>query len=470
MLQAGADGGGRVSSTTTLHQIPIETQEQRVQRLLKTARTALFKQSASLPDYPIEALGELADAATAISSGTQTRPALAGQCVLATAALVTQSLANIRTLESIKPLSLYCISIADSGDGKSTAEREAMRPISAFQREQTELLRHNREAIAATPKGEEAPEAMRPPYRMTKDSTIEGIRSDFADGQPSQASFTSEAAAVLCGYGMNADNRLKTAGGYNGLWDDGEISVSRSLAGRIQLYDRRLTVHWLIQPDAARDAVNDPALTGVGFWPRFLLAWPEPPVPRLARPWRSDQSSVIADYWRRCDQLIRVPLGEDCSDLPILEPTAEAMNLAGRYFEKMEIAAKGDQATLGDIKPFAIRATEQAFRIAGVLAAFADRHEPTVADIRNGIALASYSLENWRGLFGDREEAMRRASAYRLLQWLSECRGQCASETAIIKNGPRALRSRHARDTALAILEQHGLVSSAGRLWSIADE
>jgi hypothetical protein len=32
--------------------------------------------------------------------------------------------------------------------------------------------------------------------------------------------------------------------------------------------------------------------------------------------------------------------------------------------------AKGKSPTLGDIKPFALRATEQAARIAGVLAAF----------------------------------------------------------------------------------------------------
>lgn len=453
--------------SATLHEIPIESPELRAQRLRKAAQAALFAQAAELPEYPAHALGPLVEPAAAIAEGTQTRPALAGQCVLAAAALATQGQANIRTLESVKPLSLYLLSIADSGDGKSTAEREALRPIVAFQREQAEAYRLNKDAIAATPKGEIPPEEMRPPYRLTKDSTIEGVRLDFATGQPSQASFTSEAAAVLCGYGMNTDNRLKTAGGYNGLWDDGEISVSRSLAGRVQLYDRRLTLHWLIQPDAAREAVSDPALSGVGFWPRFLLAWPEPPAPRLARPWRSDRSAVIAEYWRRIDRFIRAPLGDDCSDLPILEPTGEAMHLAGRYFERMEQEAKGPRATLGDIKPFAIRATEQAFRIAGVLAAYDDRDQPTVGDLRNGIELASYSLESWRGLFGDRDDARDRALAFRLFEWLLQRPGHAASETAILKTAPRSLRSRHARDTALAILEGHQLVVGTGGTWEV---
>lgn len=42
-------------------------------------------------------------------------------------------------------------------------------------------------------------------------------------------------AIMLSGWGMNPDNRAKTAGAFNLLWDDGEQSVIGAMTGRFQL-------------------------------------------------------------------------------------------------------------------------------------------------------------------------------------------------------------------------------------------
>ncbi len=125
---------------------------------------------------------------------------------------------------------------------------------------------------------------------------------------------------MLAGYGMTAEHRAKTAATLNGLWDTGELSVSRGTTGRLQLYDRRLSLHWLIQPEAAAETMADPLLSSIGFWPRFLLAWPEPSPPREPRPWRAEQSAAIGEFWRTCTRLLHAPLGEDCSRLTLIEP------------------------------------------------------------------------------------------------------------------------------------------------------
>lgn len=246
--------------------------------------------------------------------------------------------------------------------------------------------------------------------------------------------------------------------------------MSRSLAGRIQLYDRRLSLHWMIQPDAAREAVNDPALTNIGFWPRFLTAWPEPPAPRLARRWRADSDATIGAFWRACMRPLNEPVGEDCRDLPLLEPTDEAMQLAGKFFERMEYQAKHALGTLGDVKPFAIRSAEQAFRIAGVLACFDGRDEVDADDMRNAITLASYSLETWRGIFGDREHERMRVNALRLFDWLTDQPAMSASERSISRIGPKPTRSKYARDGALSLLGQVGLCAEGKGAWSVKHE
>ena len=73
--------------------------------------------------YPIGSLGPvLGGAARSIAEKCQCAPALAGQSVLAVASLAAQRLADIRLpFRQTRPLSLYFVTIAASGDRKSTA-------------------------------------------------------------------------------------------------------------------------------------------------------------------------------------------------------------------------------------------------------------------------------------------------------------------------------------------------------------
>lgn len=445
-------------------------------RLMAGARLALARTDYSPGEYPCDALGPLADAARAIAEGGQMAPAMAAQCLLGAASLLVQGLFEVRTLAGIKPLSLYLLTVADSGDGKTTGEDAALSPIAERQRTETARYRQALEdadaSRASRRKGDPPPAALpRAPYRIARDSTVEGIRRDFAEGMPSQAAFTSEAAAVLSGYGMTAEHRLKTAATFNALWDAGELSVARGTTGRVQLYGRRLAVHWLIQPDAAREALQDEALASIGFWPRFLLAWPQPAPPRRAIPFRPERDTRIAEYWQRCTVLLdRQPTGEECGGLSVLEPDADALRFLCQFFERMEQSAKREGGTLTGIRPFAIRATEQVCRVAGVLAAFAGRPGIDADTIRDAGRIVAYSLETWRSLFGDRAEADAARHALMLFDWMLGRPDASASETAVLKVGPKALRSRHRRDVALATLEGARLAFRVRDTWHVADD
>lgn len=465
--------GGRIGANF-IHRGAIPDTD--AKRLMGRARAALARADYDAGPYPIDALGPLAEAAHAIAEGGQLAPAMSGQCLLACASLLTQGIADVRTLAGIKPLSLYLLSVGESGDGKTTAEEAALAPIVQRQRSDTASYRQTLDdaeaARASRRKGDPPPDALpRAPYRIARDSTVEGVRRDFAEGLPSQGAFTSEAAAVLAGYGMTAEHRLKTAATFNALWDSGELSVARGTTGRVQLYGRRLAVHWLIQPDAAHEALHDEALSGIGFWPRFLLAWPQPAPPRLARPFRPDTDRRIGAYWSRCAELLdQQPAGDECPDLPVLEPDAEAQRFLCGWFERMEREAKTADGGLTGVRPFAIRATEQVCRVAGVLAAFAGHHEIDAGTVRDAGRLVAYSLETWRALFGDRAESDAARHALALFTWLLARPDGGASETAVLRVGPKALRSRHRRDVALATLEAAGLAFRVRDTWYVADD
>jgi hypothetical protein len=439
-----------------------------VDGVLERARAALGDTAVPETPYPVEALGVLAPACNAIADGGQMAPEMAGQSLLAASALLAQSVTDVQTLAGTKPLSLYALTIADSGDGKSTAEKVALHPIIEHQRSEALLYRERRaESDRAKGGNGEKPEPPRAPYRIMRDGTVEGIRQSFSTGVPSQGLFTSEAAMVLSGYGMQPDTKAKTAGAFNALWDDGQVSTGRAGSGRLELYGQRLSMHWMIQPDAARSGIMDPTLSGIGFWPRFLLAWPPPAPPRKAQPFNYEQDPAIKKYWRICERMLQEPLEDDYARLPVLKGTQGAIELAGKFFERMDYNAKVPHGMLTAIRPYAARITEQAYRVAGVLAVVEEADAINADLMHRAISLVSYSLEAWRVVFGDREEAEARRQALGLINWMLQQPGMAAKATAISKMGPRATRPKHKRDTALALLEHAGLINQSGNRWEV---
>ena len=418
------------------------------------------------PSYPLEALsgprGLLAAAAREISDRAQVVPAMAGQAVLAVAALCAQGVVDVAVAGRRKPASEFFLTIAISGDGKSTADDIAGECVQLLDRDATRVHEKQRQATI-----DEDASGIRQSWARVADGTVEGLRRSFVEGRPAQGLFTAEAGVLLGGHGMTRENRAKTAATFNSLWDGSPISVARAGAERVQLYDRRLSAHLLVQPSAARETLADPLLDSIGFWPRFLVAWPEDSPPRKWQRMNLEESEPLKQFWRRCAELLAMHPPDECSDLTRLEFEPDAEAYVGNFFERMEVEAKLGE--LREIRPFALRATEHLARVAAILTAFdgADRIE--LATVENAAMLVAYSLDCWRGIFGSRREVEVTDNACKLFVWM-ERKGGEVSEAAILRLGPRATRGRASRDEALALLELHGLIEPAGRgYWAIAE-
>lgn len=411
------------------------------------------------PAYPLAALGPLADACEAIATHGQVQPAMVGQCLLGAASLLTQGLFNVETLAGHRPLSLYLLTLGDSGDGKSTAQGPALRCVHEWQREAARAysaeLADYEKAKAKRKKGEEPPDAPASPYRLMRDATVEGLRRDLDSGPCSQGIFTDEAAAVLSGYGMTPEHRAKTAGVFSGLWDNGHLSVSRATGPRVERYGRRVALHWLIQPQAAAETLDDPMLSALGFWPRFLAAWPAPLSPRIAKPFRPDTLPAIGAYWQRCSDLLAETLGDDADSCQVITLAGDARALLGRAFERFEVQAR--RGDLRMVKPFALRASEQACRVAGVLAAFGGEHCIGADTMRHALAIVAYSLDTWRAIVDEGEADQGGAHALRLFEWLTQRPGWRERLATIVNAGPACVRSKDKRDAALDHLRELGL-------------
>lgn len=417
------------------------------------AQAILMGTQEQAPNYPLEALGPLANVAHAISTGQQADLATAGQGVLATAALLTQGLANVEGLDgSPKPLSLAFLTIVDSGDGKDSVDRLAQKSVREHEKELSERHLRDKEEYE---KGNTPDRPSSPPYRIVGDATVEGLRRDLEKGMPSVGLYSTEAAAVLAGYGFSAEQRIKSASVICRLLDAGHISASRGTADRLERYGVRLSAHLMIQPAGLGDVLSDQALTNIGLWPRWLLAWPNPLPPRSFRPWMPMSKPELVRYWDRCTEFLEIPLPQECDKAPLITLSHDARIHAAHFFEHME--REGRKGELRGIKPFALRATELACRIAGVLTAWEGRQEVTLTMMEGARELVEYSLQCWSLALEGGKAAPERSGAMQLYQWL------VTRETSVlVKDIPRLapgpLRSASRRDAAIELLLAHDLV------------
>ena len=117
--------------------------------------------------YPVHALGPLQAAVEAVQAMTLAPVAIPAQSALAVASLAVQGFADVETLGGPRPLSLYALTIARSGERKSACDAPLMSGLRAFERERHEaqsgevkrwrdrheLWRAQRESIVASVKG-----------------------------------------------------------------------------------------------------------------------------------------------------------------------------------------------------------------------------------------------------------------------------------------------------------------------------
>ncbi|AUM01332.1 hypothetical protein B4966_15085 [Rhodocyclaceae bacterium] len=401
-------------------------------------------------EYPLDALGPLAEVAREISNGIQCSPALAGQSVLAAAALLTQGVANVLGADGrAKPLSIYALTIAQSGDGKDSADGVAFRAIREWQRDATHAYRR---IMARLGKDDVPPPE---PYRVTRDITVEGLRRAYEKGVSSQGVFSTEAATVLVGHALSQENRIKTCATLCGLWDGTGFSVARAGMGRFERYGTRLSMHLMAQPAAISEVMSDAALLHIGFWPRFVLVWPEPLQPRRYRPFQPETSPAIREFWQRCSDLLQIPLQDDNDKHAPLELEKGAVSVLAEFLEECELRARrGDWQP---IQPFGLRGAELAVRIAGVQTAFVGADGISAESMERSIALVRHSLLNWMTAIEGGHADSVAAHAMTMYEWLLS-HGQPIKPGDILRLGPAALRSKSRRDAVLDRLAETGLV------------
>lgn len=444
-------------------------------------------------DYPIAALGPLHAAVQAVHDMTQAPVGIAAQSALAVASLAVQGFADVETLGGDAPCSLFCLTIAESGERKSTCDRLLLRGL---REHEAQMAAGYREAFAehevareiwtgkrkrllieaagidkAKAAGAEAdlralgPEPRPPllPNVTAQEPTFEGLLRLYQRGRPSLGLFSDEAGGFIGGHAMNADNRLKTIAGLSQLWNGDTVNRIRSGDGASDYPGRRLAMHLMAQPVAARPLMADPQASGQGFLARFLMTEPPSTIgTRTRRGHDPASAAAVASFTARLAQVLATPMptADNPQELAPrrLPLSAPARELLWRFYEAVE-KAQAPGGPLEHVRAHASKAAEQAARIAGVLTLWPDLDAPEVTPqaMGWGVTLAQFYLGEARRLVEAGMVSEETARAERLRQWLLQSwPHEDVLPSEILKHGPNAMRERRALDGPLSMLVKAG--------------
>ena len=308
--------------------------------------------------YPREALGPLREAVEAVQGMTQAPVAIPAASALSVASLAVQGIADVETLAGPRPLSLYVLTIAQSGERKSACDAPLMSALREHEKEQGKaqrdemeswrnaqaLWQERRKSILADARSKKlvkrtsaevdldalGAEPAAPPSadRTVTEPTFEGLTRLFATGQPSLGLFSDEGGQFLGGHAMNSDNRQKTLAALNDLWQGNPIRRTRAGDGHASLFGRRLAVHLMAQPAVVRKFMADPLAADTGFLPRLLICEPPSAIGTRMHATARRDDAALAAFAARLSCILETSLPMDLETRE-LQPRTIALSSEG---------------------------------------------------------------------------------------------------------------------------------------------
>lgn len=452
------------------------------------------------PKFPLDALGEiLGEAAKRLAYHVQVPEGMAGQSVLAVASLVAQAYINVQRGDiGLGPVSLFLLSVAESGDRKSSVDRLALAPIREYEARRVKAMqedlnrykaameawkmRHESIIKSSVKQGAEMTqdeqnrlssklselETQKPknpprPNITFSEPTSEGIWKHYINGDPSAGLFSDEGISFFAGHGMSEEAKGRSIHMLSKLWDGDPISRTRGAEGESGiLANRRLSSHLMIQPIIATKVLSDPLFQGQGFLARFLICH-EPSIAgtrflanrNISQGVHND--SAVGKYWYKITQLLNHPVKVDEEtgelELNVSVLKDDVLALWSVIHDAIEDQIKPD-GQYSVIKAFASKAAENAARIAAILSFVEGYEHPTLDHMERAGVLIAYYLDSMVIRTIDAQQDADEVLARDLLSWIAE-HGRQLSATDF-KCLPNSVRSSKIARKLLAFLVAAG--------------
>lgn len=450
--------------------------------------------------YPIDALPTIiADAVVEVQQFVQAPMAMVACSAMATVSVACQARNDVERARGLTgPSSLYFLTVAESGERKSTLDGHFSKPIHDYEKKQAadaeaELKEYVADFAhwAATKKGleqaatrkaensdkvqndakdlrqrlrdheQQKPAAPVIPRLIYRDATPEALLHGIAKEWPSVALMSSEGGIVFGGHGMSKESLTRNLATINELWDGKPIRTDRRAADASHNAEGRMTVAIQVQPVIFRAFVDSTAqqARGSGFLARFLVACPESTQGKRLFIEAPEHWPMLEHYRARITELLNLPQQVDHGrvnpNLLHLAPEAKQVWIAFHDEVEVQLVEDGD---LHNVRDVASKIADNAARLAALFHVIEDGTGNIAAHaMANACRIARWHLNESRRLLNT-PTTPTVTNAQVLDRWLVEKFKQKAvtkmSFTDILKHGPSRLRDKALLERALAALTE----------------
>lgn len=448
-------------------------------------------------DYPTSALpDEIRLAVEEVANFTKAPIPLVASSALTAISLALQAHLDVRRAEKLQsPSSAYFLTIADSGDRKTTCDSYFMQAIRKYEAEQAELAKPDLRKYAADMQTWEAkrsglkdkirelakkqnstltienalhdlefskPLAPRVPKILHTDITPEKLGHFLANEWPSGGVVSNEAGAVFGSHGMGKDSIMRNLALLNTLWDGGEISSERKSTEGYTVRGARFTMGLQVQEATLREffSKSGTLARGTGFLARFLISWPKSNMGKRLFTEAPVAWPYLEAFNRRLTVILNAapPLNNGVLTPHLMGLSDAAKQSWIQYHDMVEIElnTSGDYF---DIRDVAAKSADNAARLAGLFERFANSDGGAIGQdsFQRAAKVAAWHLEEAKRFFGEIVLPQVVNDAVRLESWLIDFKHKEELSTRYAqRHGP--FRDKKQLDPALAELESLGRI------------
>lgn len=369
---------------------------------LERDRLEIAPALSAAPPFPVEALpAVMRGAVEAIEHHVQAPRSLCAHSILSAAMLCCQGLADVRIegLPAPRPLSLFMLAVAVSGERKSACddlalisvakaeaqlraehveeEREYKATHAAFEAEKKKIEREGKishEERRQRLRDLREPDVPLAPVIRAKEPNLEGLLNLLQIGRGSIGIFTSEGGQFLGGHGMTQESKTRTVTGLSELWDSGSAQRVRARE-TLFLNGCRVGISLAAQPRVASALLGDELAKDQGFVGRFLITMPDSRIGfRQIRGTNPLTDERLTGFHTLCRQCLNagLPLRDGSRNQlepPILDLDPDAAVLWRQFAQTVEDGCAPGGPWV-PVRSAALKMAENVARIAAILTVF----------------------------------------------------------------------------------------------------
>lgn len=361
--------------------------------------------------YPIEVLPPLVrDAIQEVEDFVQAPTALIAASALSAVSTAVQGLISVERDDGLRgPASLYFLTLAASGERKTSADKCFTQAIRQWEAEQKEALKPAlaeyraletewvcveegyKQAIKKAAQGmmldrhagEELkrhelnrPNAPRVPSVLRSDDTPEALGVALTRW-PVASIMSNEAGIIFGSHAMNPDSAMRNLAALNTCWDGEQLKRDRTTTQSIDVEGMRVTMGLMVQPTTLQAFMDKSGglARGIGFIARFLVAHPDSTQGTRFYKKRQPGAPAQTAFNARVKQLLDIPAQVDAEGkltTTYLTLSPEAFDVWARFHDEVE-EELGIGRDYYNVQDVASKAADNAARLAACLHTFSDR-------------------------------------------------------------------------------------------------